>query len=120
MRVRRVEDPKMTWPNDARNMHRMYRVQAPPVTISWGLSIIYRKRNLPLLLLLHLFLSSSTISLTRAVSQQLPGMIAAWPPPSDLVGDRLEVKPTKQQTFSLSTLPSSPYGLRAGAGGNNH
>lgn len=32
-------------------------------------------------------------------------------PPLSEVSDRLEVKPTKQQTFALSTLPSSPYGL---------
>lgn len=37
--------------------------------------------------------------------------MGAWPPPS-AVEDMLDVKPTKQQTFDLSTLPSSPYGLR--------
>lgn len=33
-----------------------------------------------------------------------------WPPPSE-TEDRFDVKPTKQHTFALSTLPSSPYGL---------
>ena len=58
-----------------------------------------------------LFFNSPTISLTRAPSQPHPGLTP--PPPSAVDGVKSLLKLTQQkQLVVVSTLPSSPYGIR--------